>query len=189
MAYFYDSAGLYGHPICYGHPAMFGHAIIVQGPTPMRCKYCGICSLDIDDIIGVGTQHCHDCPRYPSRSDDTSSSYLGSMTLYHATNESAARSILQNGFRCGSDGCVGGGIYFADSKSSARHKSRRGDSVVLRAEVSMGDAQVFRGSASNVNSSRVDRSRSVYLPDGASGEGESEYVVFSDSQISDVSRC
>lgn len=197
-----------GHPyLMVGHPLMMGgHPMLMGGQSAIgQCKFCGIRSRDFSSIAEVGTHHHSHCPRYPSHSAGTlvplefhpcgnssstaSSSDLGTRTLYHATNESAARSILENGFRCGSDGCVGGGIYFADSRESAIHKSRRGSSVVLRCRVNLGTAQIFHGSASKVSSSRIDRSGSVYLPDGASGQGDSEFVVFSNSRISDISQC
>lgn len=53
--------------------------------------------------------------------------------LYHETDESSARSILKEGFRCGSDGMFGGGIYFASSAEVAKSKARRtGATLVCR---------------------------------------------------------
>ena len=107
---------------------------------------------------------------------------LGTMTLFHATNTSAADSILrERRFRCGSSGSCGGGIYFTDFPKVALHKSRNGSGAVLVAEVDMGRAQTIRKGCRTPHS--IDRSGSVYLPDGASGEGKAEYVVFEPSRV------
>jgi hypothetical protein len=114
---------------------------------------------------------------------------LGTRTLHHATNSSAACNILSGGFRCGSSGCVGGGIYFADTPSAAQHKPRNG-SVVLRADdVHLGNAFTIRDGVSRCDANSVDRSGSVCLPDGAAGgAADAEYVVFSASRVYNVSR-
>jgi hypothetical protein len=120
---------------------------------------------------------------------------LGTRLLYHATNEEAAGSILGHGaaltraghFRCGSSGCVGGGIYFADTPSAARHKSRNGSEIVLRVKVHLGNAFIIRNGVGRGDVDAVDRSGSVYLPNGAGGgDAEAEYAVFSTSKILEV---
>jgi hypothetical protein len=114
---------------------------------------------------------------------------LGTWTFYHATSASVAPSILSGGFRCGSSGCVGGGIYFADSPSAARHKSRNGSEVLLQTDVCLGNAYTIRNGVSRRDADSVDRSGSVYLPNGARGGGaDAEYAVFSSSRVSDLSR-
>lgn len=194
----------YGHPFG-GHP--FGHAVGVA-----QCRYCGVASHSRQHVMSPGTHHDCDCPRFTQQSSrqsssaggrilssndlfdlraESSGSYtdLGTRTLYHATSASAARSILSGGFRCGSSGCVGGGIYFADSPSAARHKSRNGSEVVLQADVYLGNAYTIRNGVSRRDADSVDRSGSVYLPNGAGGGGaDAEYAVFSSSRVSDVSR-
>ena len=50
---------------------------------------------------------------------------------YHATNESAARGILNYGFHPGRGGFDGPGIYLSDSQEGARIRSRHGTDVVL----------------------------------------------------------
>ena len=70
---------------------------------------------------------------------DLSGRLLGGMkkTLYHCTSKSSANSIRSNGFRCGSSGLAGGGIYFADSVDDASRKART-QGVVLECEVNLG---------------------------------------------------
>jgi len=62
---------------------------------------------------------------------------LGGTRLYHCTSRSNAASIKSNGFRCGSGGMTGGGIYFAESISDASRKARQ-NGVVLECEVNLG---------------------------------------------------
>lgn len=57
---------------------------------------------------------------------DVSGRLLGGMRLYHCTSKSNAAAIKRNGFRCGSSGLAGGGIYFADSVDAARHHDTQG---------------------------------------------------------------
>ena len=184
---------------------MFHPGITPLGMMPVfACRHCGIQSHDADVIGGHGTHHHSHCARYPrgggggggsvlvplqwiggDSRGSSSSEYteLGTMTLYHATNASAASSIRSGNFRCGSSGCVGGGIYFADSASAAKHKSRYGSDVVLKADVRMGRALTIRGGCGSHSCS----SGSVYLPNGAGGGNASaEYVVFDNSRISNI---
>jgi hypothetical protein len=62
---------------------------------------------------------------------------LGGTRLYHCTSRSNADSIKRNGFRCGSSGMTGGGIYFAESISDASRKARE-NGVVLECNVDLG---------------------------------------------------
>jgi len=57
--------------------------------------------------------------------------------LYHCTSRSNAKLIKKNGFRCGSVGTAGGGIYFATSISDASLKSAK-NGVVLECDVDLG---------------------------------------------------
>ena len=62
---------------------------------------------------------------------------LGGTKLYHCTSRSNAASIKSSGFRCGSGGMTGGGIYFAESISDASRKARQ-NGVVLECNVDLG---------------------------------------------------
>ena len=151
------------------------------------CRYCHAEFDSIQECQSRNTQHYQNCQRYAG--SGTGSQNMGTRTLYHATNATAANNILNGGFRCGSSGCCGGGIYFASTPQQARHKSRNGSEVVLSAQVNIGTAMVFTRAPDSYQMNRIDRSGSVYLPHGASGVGEDEYCVFSSSRISNVSRC
>ena len=133
---------------------------------------------------------------FPSHSPSSSSNkeYKGRRTLYHATKFSAADSILTSGkFIPGSSGCVGGGIYFADNESAARHKCiyKGSECVVIQATVDLGTALVIRGGADgtqyNESQLRNMGCESIYLPNGArGGNAGAEYVVFNTNQVSNL---
>ncbi len=80
--------------------------------------------------------HATSCPR-SGRSCATSSPGQ-TVVGYHATSASAAASIRAGGFRCGSSGLAGGGIYFATSEDDARRKSNHGNDVVLMCQLTLG---------------------------------------------------
>jgi hypothetical protein len=48
----------------------------------------------------------------------------GGTTLYHQTSEAIARTILASGFRPGSAGLAGGGIYFTTTRELTKHKAK-----------------------------------------------------------------
>jgi hypothetical protein len=62
---------------------------------------------------------------------------LGGRLLYHCTSRANADSIQRNGFRCGSSGLAGGGIYFAETAADASRKAHN-NGVVLECEVDVG---------------------------------------------------
>jgi len=62
---------------------------------------------------------------------------LGGRRLYHCTSREHADSIKRYGFRCGSGGLAGGGIYFAESAGDASRKAHN-KGVVLECEVNLG---------------------------------------------------
>eukprot|EP00444_Apocalathium_aciculiferum_P006123 CAMPEP_0183396362 /NCGR_PEP_ID=MMETSP0370-20130417/9961_1 /TAXON_ID=268820 /ORGANISM="Peridinium aciculiferum, Strain PAER-2" /LENGTH=352 /DNA_ID=CAMNT_0025577139 /DNA_START=55 /DNA_END=1113 /DNA_ORIENTATION=+ len=82
--------------------------------------------------------------------------YLGAVKIvYHATSKEAGHSILKHGFRLGSGGWCGGGIYFADSPGATKGKAIGPDSsqgFMIQARVAVGRVKVM--------SSTCDRSMS-----------------------------
>lgn len=112
---------------------------------------------------------------------------LGTLTLYHVTDESGQRGIRgsDNTLHCSSSGAFGPGIYFADSIESANHKARCGHPrYVVTCRVQMGDARVARKAEDfSFGELRSDGLDSVYAPNGASGHGDPEFVVYSPSQV------
>ena len=74
------------------------------------------------------------------RSHQNNDNMQASKTLYHCTSEQNQISIQRNGFRCGSSGLAGGGIYFAETAEDARRKAHQ-TGVVLKCEVELGKVQ------------------------------------------------
>ena len=111
---------------------------------------------------------------------DVSGRLLGGMRLYHCTSKSNAAAIKRNGFRCGSSGLAGGGIYFAESVDDASRKARH-QGVVLECEVNLGRMRHigFSGeddlTLSRLNSAGYD---SVCIP-----RNGTEYCVYESSRV------
>jgi hypothetical protein len=58
-------------------------------------------------------------------------------TLFHCTSAENAASIRRNGFRCGTSGLAGGGIYLAETEEDAKRKAHQ-HGVVIKCEVDLG---------------------------------------------------
>ena len=109
--------------------------------------------------------------------------YLGTKTLYHATDSSGYTGIMRQGMRPGSSGAYGGGMYFADNVRDAQHKARTNGTHVVTAKVDLGKALVAR-STGNWNKWKLGMKgcKSVYAPRGPRGGG-SEYVAYDPKQV------
>jgi hypothetical protein len=200
----HDPGLMLGHPgLMLGHPGlMLGHPGI-----RMICKYCR-CEIDNE----ADGDHSSSCPRYSGpaggasfirslrrsvgsrrsrRSSMTnarscySSSSDNVTTLYHETDAECARSILQSQtFRCGADGMVGGGIYFAAFAADTGHKAhKRG--VLLKARVNLGRIKTVehgREAGVNARTVRAEGYDSVKI----NRHGGTEYCVYDSSRVTSV---
>jgi hypothetical protein len=102
------------------------------------------------------------------------------MRLYHCTTKSNAASIRRSGFRCGSSGLTGGGIYFAESIDDASRKAQS-QGVVLECEVNLGRVKHVGSSGdSSLNLSQINRDGydSVCIP-----RNGTEYCVYEPSRV------
>jgi hypothetical protein len=179
--------GGHGGLIALGHPGlMMGHPGLMLGHPGVRirmiCKYCR-CEID-DEADG---DHSSSCPRYSGSSSCYSSSSDNSTTLYHETDADCARSILQSQtFRCGADGLVGGGIYFAASAADTGHKAhKRG--VLLKARVNLGRIKTVehgREAGVNARTVRAEGYDSVKI----NRHGGTEYCVYDSSRVTNIER-
>ena len=139
--------------------------------------------------LGFGSKQLHDTRSlgdYGIDRDCTlhlSGRLLGGTRLYHCTSKSSADAITRNGFRCGSSGLAGGGIYFADSIDDASRKART-QGVVLECEVNLGRVRHigFSGeddlTLSRLNNAGYD---SVCIP-----RNGTEYCVYEPSRVTVV---
>ena len=108
---------------------------------------------------------------------------LGGTRLYHCTSRSNAASIKSSGFRCGSGGMTGGGIYFAESISDASRKAHN-KGVVLECEVNLGRVMDvgFNGNDSlSLSSVRQQGYDSVRIP-----RNGTEYCVYEPHRVTFV---
>ena len=110
----------FGHPGI-GHPA-FGHAAFGHAAFGHPAFGHLVFELDEPDVS------------YSCATSSTGQTVVG----YHATSARAAASIRAGGFRCGSVGLAGGGIYFATSEHDASRKSNHGNDVVLMCQLTLG---------------------------------------------------
>lgn len=112
------------------------------------------------------------------------------MTLYHQTSPSACSLIIQNGFRPGSVGWCGGGIYFATSAKATFTKAIGPDShqgCILRATVDVGRVKYLsRTCDRSLNGAEV-ASQGHDSVSFDPGDGQ-EYVVYSKSRVISVAR-
>jgi ubiquitin len=107
----------------------------------------------------------------------------GGMILYHCTTQSNADSIESCGFRCGSSGIAGGGIYFAASVQDASRKAHR-NGVVLECEVDLGsvlDVGFDGDSSLSLARVRAKGYNSVRIP--RNGDPGTEFCVYEPSRV------
>ena len=108
---------------------------------------------------------------------------LGGRRLYHCTSRECADSIQRHGFRCGSQGLAGGGIYFAESVADASRKAQS-HGVVLECEVNLGRVMDVGSNGDNSLSLSSVRGRgydSVRIP-----RSGTEYCVYEPFRINIV---
>ena len=107
----------------------------------------------------------------------------GGQRLFHCTTKSNAAAIRRNGFKCGSSGIAGGGIYFAASVKDAAKKSHY-NGVVLECELDLGRIYDvgFDGDPSlNLERVRAMTCDCVRIP--RNGEPGTEYCVYEASRV------
>jgi len=111
------------------------------------------------------------------------------MTLYHQTSEQACAMILANGFRPGSQGWCGGGIYFAVDPQATYHKAIGPDSshgCILQAVVNLG---LVRHAGKDCDRLTAQRLMSTGFDSVTFDPGDGpEYVVYSGSRVRSVQR-
>ena len=112
---------------------------------------------------------------------------MGTVTLYHMTDEPAAKAIKKSGKMLrGSQGAYGAGIYFADSPKACERKAHS-HGWLIKARVKMGKAKVVSQNGDHWHGDLKKAGfDSVYAPVGPRGGG-AEYVVFDYSQVTVVS--
>jgi len=139
------------------------------------CSFHGSCCRDY-------WSRCQYNRRTPARSPIRGGRVL---TLYHQTSAYAGRLILQNGFRPGSSGWCGGGIYFALTPEDTYTKAigpQSHQGFMIEAKVNVGRVKYLSSKCDrSLNGRRVSMQRfdSVSFDPG---DGR-EYVVYSKDRI------
>ena len=110
-----------------------------------------------------------------------------SRRLFHQTSESNARSILDSKqMRRGSDGLVGGGIYFAESREETEAKAHE-HGVILRAVVLLGRVKEIQREDRSITFASLQNEGfdSVKVSGRPTGI---EWVVYNWDQVQDIER-
>jgi len=96
-------------------------------------------------------------------------------TLYHQTSKDSVEKIIKNGMKLGTNGIVGGAIYFADNISNTFHKAQH-HGAILQCEVELGKLLNVGDNYNNYNQRILNKQGfdSILVP----RRGGSEFVVF-----------
>ena len=113
---------------------------------------------------------------------------IGVIKLYHATTKEAAESIMaEKRFRPGSGGMFGAGMYFADKKKTAIHKSAHGSDAIIVANVDMGNALIVQGPKYDLSLEQITELGCDSVLGRSSSSAKWEYVVYDPSRIEPLS--
>ena len=106
-------------------------------------------------------------------------------TLYHETDAKGAQGIQATGFRCGTDGMAGGGIYFAVDPAHTGHKAHN-HGFMITASVRLGRVKTIDANGDKsitLQSLKAEGYDSVMIP----RPGGMEYVVYDKAQCTVIS--
>jgi len=110
------------------------------------------------------------------------------LTLFHQTSQQAADMIVQNGFRPGTQGWCGGGIYFALSPQATTTKAIGPDShkgAMLQAEVDVGRVKYMSKTCDRGLTGETVVREGYDSVSFNPGDGQ-EYIVYSSSKVISV---
>ena len=104
-------------------------------------------------------------------------------TLFHMTDEDAARSIARSQtFRPGTSGMFGAGIYFAQSESDCKGKAHK-VGAVLRAKVALGRSLVCKSAQTRLDARTLAGYGCHSVKGTAPAVSRDEYAVFDPEQV------
>jgi hypothetical protein len=107
-------------------------------------------------------------------------------TLFHMTDEDAARSIARSqAFRPGTSGMFGAGIYFAQSGSDCKGKAHK-VGAVLRAKVALGRSLVCKSAQTRLDARTLAGYGCQSVKGTAPAVSRDEYAVFDPEQVTDA---
>ena len=105
-------------------------------------------------------------------------------TLFHMTDEDAARSIARSQtFKPGTSGMFGAGIYFAQSPEDCKGKAHK-VGAVLRAKVALGRSLVCKSAERHLDARTLAEYGCQSVKGTAPAVSRDEYAVFDSEQVS-----
>lgn len=131
-----------------------------------------------DDVLDPGG-----VDRIQKKLKNAESRKMGTLNLYHITDETSAAAIQKSGTMLrGKHGAYGAGIYFAASALECERKATS-QGWLITAEVDMGTALVVHDTHDYTHALlKKNGFKSVYAPKGPNG-GAAEYVVYNYGQV------
>jgi hypothetical protein len=111
--------------------------------------------------------------------------FIGFRTVYHSTTQSGFEGIISDAqMHPGSTGMFGSAMYFADTEADARHKSRYGGNIVVKATVNFGIALVLEAPLNSMTEAQLRAQGYDSIKGRSSPSTAWEYVVFDPTRIS-----
>ena len=110
------------------------------------------------------------------------------ITGYHQTDKECAESIIKNGFKCGTKGFAGAGIYFANSPQDTCGKAQR-NGYMLVCKVDTGNTKLIEKAASNIDKKTLKREGfdSVSVTGGTNSDlNRPEFVIFEPYRVKEI---
>ena len=104
---------------------------------------------------------------------------------YHQTDKKCAESIIKNGFKCGTRGFAGAGIYFANSPQDTCGKAQR-NGYMLVCQINTGNTKLIEKAASNIDKKtlKLEGFDSVSVTGGTNSDlNRPEFVVFEPNRV------
>ncbi|KAA6402919.1 MAG: hypothetical protein EZS28_001560 [Streblomastix strix] len=108
---------------------------------------------------------------------------------YHQTSREAARQIIQTGFRPGTGGIAGGGIYFALNVEDTNRKAHQ-KGVILKCQVDIGRTKIMKQMEPQLTGEQLKKQGydSVYFPANYMNTNLNlpEYVIYDSNRVKKI---
>jgi len=151
----------------------------------LGCEKHGSCCYDYGSRCAHHYHHQHHPAPAPAPAG-----HQKILTLFHQTSAEAAELIVQNGFRPGTQGWCGGGIYFATSIEATNTKAIGPDShkgQMLQAQVNVGKVKYMSASCDRGLSGQQVANEGYDSVSFNPGDGQ-EYIVYDKNHVLSVKK-
>eukprot|EP01084_Bolivina_argentea_P251966 422814_1 len=137
---------------------------------------------------GASYGQCNVCGSYGHNNNSNRQQRLNSniQTLYHATNTSAADSIIesQTMYRGKNDCLAGSGIYFAETAEDANRKAHHHGSI-LQADVKLGNQKTINSKDTSITHTKLLKQGKDSIKIKRNGD---EHVVYNYDQVTNIKK-